>query len=44
MLPPGVYGLSNHMLDTAWPKVVSGKSGLLALVRKGEAELAEALL
>lgn len=44
VLPPGVYGLSNHLLDTAWPKVVSGKSGLLALVRKGEAELAEALL
>lgn len=30
---PGVYGLSNHLLDTAWPKVSSGIrrfSGLLA--------------
>lgn len=22
LLPPGIYGLSNHLLDTAWPKVV----------------------
>jgi len=44
LLAPGVYGLSNHLLDTAWPKVVSGKSALQALVRKGETELVEALL
>lgn len=24
-LEPGVYGLSNHLLDTPWPKVVRGK-------------------
>jgi uncharacterized protein with NRDE domain len=24
-LTPGIYGLSNHLLDTPWPKVVSGK-------------------
>lgn len=24
-LPPGVYGLSNHLLDSAWPKVERGK-------------------
>lgn len=31
-LNPGVYGISNHVLDTPWPKVVTGKlrfSGLL---------------
>ncbi|NDH62607.1 MAG: hypothetical protein EBY18_13375, partial [Alphaproteobacteria bacterium] len=22
----GVHGLSNHLLDTAWPKVLAGKS------------------
>lgn len=33
-LPPGVYGLSNHLLDTPWPKVTSGKAALSALVRK----------
>lgn len=27
-LSPGIYGLSNHLLDTPWPKVVRGKSAL----------------
>lgn len=27
-LQPGTYGLSNHLLDTAWPKVRRGKSAL----------------
>jgi uncharacterized protein with NRDE domain len=27
-LQPGLYGLSNHLLDTPWPKVVSGKQRL----------------
>ena len=44
VLPPGVYGLSNHLLDTAWPKVTSGKSTLAALLRRGEPQLTEALL
>ena len=26
LLPPGVYGLSNHLLDTPWPKVEAGKA------------------
>lgn len=25
---PGIYGLSNHVLDTPWPKVAQGKSNL----------------
>ncbi|MFP3122405.1 NRDE family protein [Ectobacillus funiculus] len=28
LLPPGLYGLSNHLLDTPWPKVQKGKEGL----------------
>ncbi len=28
LLPAGVYGLSNHLLDTPWPKVVSAKAAL----------------
>jgi uncharacterized protein with NRDE domain len=24
-LPPGIYGLSNHLLDTPWPKIERGK-------------------
>ncbi len=27
-LEPGIYGLSNHLLDTPWPKVAQGKSDL----------------
>ena len=27
-LPPGVYGLSNALLDTPWPKVANGKADL----------------
>lgn len=27
-LVPGMYGLSNHLLDTPWPKVARGKSAL----------------
>jgi uncharacterized protein with NRDE domain len=26
-LPPGIYGLSNHLLDTPWPKLVAAKAG-----------------
>ena len=29
-LPPGIYGLSNHLLDTPWPKVQAAKSRLSA--------------
>jgi uncharacterized protein with NRDE domain len=28
ILEPGVYGLSNHLLDTDWPKVSRGKAAL----------------
>jgi len=38
-LGPGIYGLSNHLLDTAWPKVTSSKSALHALLRGGGSEL-----
>jgi uncharacterized protein with NRDE domain len=37
-LAPGLYGLSNHLLDTPWPKVTRGKermAGLLAAKKKG---------
>jgi uncharacterized protein with NRDE domain len=27
-LPPGIYGLSNHLLDTPWPKVQNAKNRL----------------
>lgn len=31
-LEPGVYGLSNHFLDTPWPKVVRGKDDVRAAI------------
>jgi uncharacterized protein with NRDE domain len=38
-----VYGLSNHLLDTPWPKVTSGKAGLSTLMREGQPELVAGL-
>jgi uncharacterized protein with NRDE domain len=31
-LEPGIYGLSNHFLDTPWPKVVRGKRSMHELL------------
>ncbi len=31
-LAPGIYGLSNHVLDTPWPKVVRAKQALVDLL------------
>ena len=33
-LGAGIYGLSNHLLDTPWPKVNDGKRSLLGLTRR----------
>ena len=47
-LPPGIYGLSNHRLDTPWPKVVRGKRRLAQCLsahgRAGEEAFTAALL
>lgn len=42
MLPPGVYGLSNHLLDTPWPKLVKARASLADSL--GAAALDAALL
>jgi uncharacterized protein with NRDE domain len=34
-LEPGVHGLSNHLLDTPWPKVARGRARLMALLDDG---------
>ncbi|CAN5753530.1 NRDE family protein [soil metagenome] len=34
-LEPGLYGLSNHLLDTPWPKVARGKRVLQELLDSG---------
>jgi uncharacterized protein with NRDE domain len=43
-IAPGVHGLSNHLLDTPWPKVARGRERLSALLRAGDAELIPGLL
>ncbi|MFQ5568520.1 MAG: NRDE family protein [Rhodothermales bacterium] len=35
-LTPGIYGLSNHLLDTPWPKVQRGKTVLQATLDSDE--------
>ncbi len=45
MLPPGVYGLSNHLLDSPWPKLVKVREGLrqgLATLDSGNCPFAAA--
>jgi uncharacterized protein with NRDE domain len=34
-LPAGTYGMSNHLLDTDWPKVNHGKAQFDAALRRG---------
>ena len=34
-LSPGIHGLSNHLLDTPWPKVVRGKQRLQQVLARG---------
>jgi uncharacterized protein with NRDE domain len=43
-LPPGVYGVSNHLLDTPWPKVVRGKEDLRAALALEDEDALEARL
>jgi uncharacterized protein with NRDE domain len=35
-LKPGIYGLSNHLMDTPWPKITKGKSDLGKLLNGSE--------
>ena len=42
-LQPGIYGLSNHLLDTPWPKVRSGVTHLKTLMAAPEAALLSGL-
>ncbi|KPJ76729.1 MAG: hypothetical protein AMJ54_10635 [Deltaproteobacteria bacterium SG8_13] len=43
-IEPGVYGLSNHLLNTSWPKVRNGKAGLQKLIEEGQAGRIEPML
>jgi uncharacterized protein with NRDE domain len=35
-IPPGFHGLSNHLLDTPWPKVAVAREGLERLLRDAD--------
>ena len=39
----GIHGLSNHLLDTPWPKVERGKQILAGLLRQATQELIDSL-
>ncbi len=41
---PGIYGLSNHLLDTDWPKVNKGKAALQRLMEEKNAARIEPML
>jgi uncharacterized protein with NRDE domain len=43
-LTPGIYGVSNHLLNTEWPKVQMGKAGLTEIINKKQTDLVEDLL
>lgn len=43
-LLPGLHGLSNHLLDTPWPKVETGKKKMAQLVGGNKTVSPEALL
>ncbi|MBI5604621.1 MAG: NRDE family protein [Deltaproteobacteria bacterium] len=42
-LEAGLYGLSNHLLDSPWPKVIKGKKALSAALMKKGPDLETAL-
>ena len=39
MIPKGFHGLSNHLLNTPWPKVVTGKSKLMPIFSQPEIDI-----
>ncbi|MBT2727280.1 NRDE family protein [Bacillus sp. ISL-75] len=41
---PGIYGVSNHLLNTEWPKVQKGKEGMSKIINGEQVELVEWLL
>lgn len=43
-IEPGYYGLSNHLLDTDWPKVSRGKTALQRLIAGNKAARTESIL
>jgi uncharacterized protein with NRDE domain len=42
-LKPGIYGVSNHLLNSSWPKVEKGREGLARIISEKNDGMAEAL-
>lgn len=42
-LKPGIYGVSNHLLNTDWPKVRKGKEELAQCIKLNKDQLVESL-
>ncbi|MBI4190764.1 MAG: NRDE family protein [Betaproteobacteria bacterium] len=42
-IAPGIHGVSNHLLNTPWPKVEQGKKNLAELLQHGAQELIDGL-
>lgn len=42
-LEPGIYGVSNHLLNTDWPKVRRGKDGLETVIGEQQENMIEML-
>ncbi len=42
-IEPGIHGVSNHLLNTEWPKVEKGKTGLKKIISENSSDLAEEL-
>jgi uncharacterized protein with NRDE domain len=42
-ITPGIYGLSNHLLNTPWPKIERGKKILSGLLQHNKQELIDGL-
>jgi uncharacterized protein with NRDE domain len=43
-LEPGIHGVSNHLLNTEWPKVERGKKGLSHIITENRKNLIEELM
>ena len=43
MVKPGIYGLSNHLLNTDWPKVKRGRDGLTKIIQENQGNFTEEL-
>lgn len=43
-LEPGIYGVSNHLLNTEWPKVQKGKEGMSKIIKGKPEDMTENLL